>query len=614
MQISLAMTLSQAEGYEFEANEVNDMAKVVDITYSKYSDGDKIASDLMQGKWPEKNILLRGEGIIDQNFATNGFCSRMLPELCGKIRPDAIKIDGPNKKIEIIDMKLSGSTRESQDEVLQKLAEKLSKTIGSDVKIDIRCQKVCSYSEEAINGIKRVVTPVAPRGPPLSTEIGKKIETKYNPTPSTSIPSEKYSSKNSAVEEKIVEPKPTKSVGKIIGTAGEVAFYVCSPKDISEIYFDEVNKKALYDCMLDAPEIKIKINDQFVNNIRVHVGVSKQINPLSLCGCKKDESKALCCTAIIGEYYNINLMIKNGKLCTGDEQRIDNIEQDVNIQNEVTGAVSSLCENFIDKPTSWAVNEILKNIPKDNPVRHLLQAVLKLPGDIIKVGVTNVYDNSNNNGAYKGCHKGRAPMNWCSPDCKCNIEEGDCDIDTDCISGICDRDSDFFIDSVMDYCREKPSLKEPENCHIGRTTLNYCTPDCLCNTGEGPCNKDNGCVTGYCKSGGWFEIKRCAEKPVVSNKIETQPAPLSTPQVTPQPTQVIQVVSPPINTQPAQTAPNCHVGRGVWNYCSPDCPCNIGEGDCDTDADCMVLAYCQKAGFLQVDRCTMRQNMVWVRQ
>ena len=99
---------------------------------------------------------------------------------------------------------------------------------------------------------------------------------------------------------------------------------------------------------------------------------------------------------------NINLMIKNGKLCTGDEQRIDNIEQDVNIQNEVTGAVSSLCENFIDKPTSWAVNEILKNIPKDNPVRHLLQAVLKLPGDIIKVGVTNVYDNSNNNGAYKG--------------------------------------------------------------------------------------------------------------------------------------------------------------------------------------------------------------------
>jgi len=29
-----------------------------------------------------------------------------------------------------------------------------------------------------------------------------------------------------------------------------------------------------------------------------------------------------------------------------------------------------------------------------------------------------------------------------------------------------------------------------------------------------------------------------------------------------------------------------------WNYCTPESPCNIGEGDCDSDADCGPGLFC----------------------
>lgn len=37
----------------------------------------------------------------------------------------------------------------------------------------------------------------------------------------------------------------------------------------------------------------------------------------------------------------------------------------------------------------------------------------------------------------------------------------------------------------------------------------------------------------------------------------------------------------------------CHTSPlWSWNYCSPNCPCAEGEGDCDTDADCQAGLYC----------------------
>jgi len=45
----------------------------------------------------------------------------------------------------------------------------------------------------------------------------------------------------------------------------------------------------------------------------------------------------------------------------------------------------------------------------------------------------------------------------------------------------------------------------------------------------------------------------------------------------------------------------CPSSRNLWNFCSPDCPCGLGEGDCDTDSDCAGSLKCiQKTG---VDTC-----------
>jgi len=38
---------------------------------------------------------------------------------------------------------------------------------------------------------------------------------------------------------------------------------------------------------------------------------------------------------------------------------------------------------------------------------------------------------------------------------------------------------------------------------------------------------------------------------------------------------------------------NCHLGElGGWNYCSADCKCSAGEGDCDSDDDCGAGLKC----------------------
>ena len=32
---------------------------------------------------------------------------------------------------------------------------------------------------------------------------------------------------------------------------------------------------------------------------------------------------------------------------------------------------------------------------------------------------------------------------------------------------------------------------------------------------------------------------------------------------------------------------------GAWNHCNPQCPCDIGEGDCDTNLDCKDGLVCK---------------------
>ncbi|MCK5797413.1 MAG: CHAP domain-containing protein [Deltaproteobacteria bacterium] len=53
---------------------------------------------------------------------------------------------------------------------------------------------------------------------------------------------------------------------------------------------------------------------------------------------------------------------------------------------------------------------------------------------------------------------------------------------------------------------------------------------------------------------------------------------------------------PPNNPNPPNPAPQpatCHSGSPYgWAYCSAACPCNVGEGDCDDDAQCKPGLIC----------------------
>ncbi len=59
-------------------------------------------------------------------------------------------------------------------------------------------------------------------------------------------------------------------------------------------------------------------------------------------------------------------------------------------------------------------------------------------------------------------------------------------------------------------------------------------------------------------------------------------------------------VTNPVDSSPPTVFPAVHNGRfcrGTANvcdegFCSPSCPCNLGQGDCDTDADCLGDLVC----------------------
>ena len=111
-----------------------------------------------------------------------------------------------------------------------------------------------------------------------------------------------------------------------------------------------------------------------------------------------------------------------------------------------------------------------------------------------------------------------------------------------------------------------------QDCHRDRVpgSAAYCTADCPCAIGEGDCDRQNDCDPGLICStdvgpqygyAGWVDI--C---------------------------EVDHAVLPPPPPQPA----NCHVGQsGSFAYCTRDCPCAAGEGDCDNAAECIPGTHCE---------------------
>jgi hypothetical protein len=91
------------------------------------------------------------------------------------------------------------------------------------------------------------------------------------------------------------------------------------------------------------------------------------------------------------------------------------------------------------------------------------------------------------------CTPGSGLFNRCHPGCQCDHAEGDCDTDNDCLPGlVCLHDAGFafgYNDDEVDVC----STVCPDR---GVGSWNYCSPECPCDIGEGDCESDADCEAG----------------------------------------------------------------------------------------------------------------------
>lgn len=142
---------------------------------------------------------------------------------------------------------------------------------------------------------------------------------------------------------------------------------------------------------------------------------------------------------------------------------------------------------------------------------------------------------------------------FCSELCACSEGEGDCDNDDECDTGLsCYRNAGaaFGLDDDTDVCAS--CLPAAAN-----GTLDFCNGDCPCDEAQGDCDSDSDCQTGltcFNNVGAEFgfddpDLDLCLSCP-----------------------------------------PDSRNGSG--EFCTPGCPCDEGQGDCDNDDDCAGDLVC----------------------
>lgn len=141
---------------------------------------------------------------------------------------------------------------------------------------------------------------------------------------------------------------------------------------------------------------------------------------------------------------------------------------------------------------------------------------------------------------------------YCTPECPCEHGQGDCDDPEDCTTGFC------LIDAGQAFGYDDPEVDVCSNVcpTVGVGSGNFCTPECPCGHGQGDCDGPEDCATGLCLRDAGLAFG------------------FSDPEI-----DVCSSVCPII-------------GNGAGNFCTPECPCQFGQGDCDTDADCRPGLTC----------------------
>ncbi|MCG8420012.1 MAG: carboxypeptidase regulatory-like domain-containing protein [Proteobacteria bacterium] len=143
---------------------------------------------------------------------------------------------------------------------------------------------------------------------------------------------------------------------------------------------------------------------------------------------------------------------------------------------------------------------------------------------------------------------------YCSAACQCDIGQGDCDVDAHCVSGsVCGEDvgGHFGYAATVDVC-----VAICDETFVG--TRNYCSEQCQCEPGQGDCDSDSDCAPGArCAADVGADFGFAVDLDVCVDQCDPRLA-------------------------------------GTWDYCSSVCPCSDGQGDCDSDDDCVAGAICVK--------------------
>jgi len=148
---------------------------------------------------------------------------------------------------------------------------------------------------------------------------------------------------------------------------------------------------------------------------------------------------------------------------------------------------------------------------------------------------------------------------FCSPACPCELGQGGCDSDSDCLSGICSPlagarfglPADFGICTAA-FCAPI-SPKAPN--------ASACTPECPCPEGWGGCDANEDCRPGaFCAE----NIGRLADLPEWFGLCTA-------------------------------TCPRFDVEQPLAAYCSnAECKCSEGQGDCDSNSECTPGNVCRQ--------------------
>ncbi|MEA3344195.1 MAG: Ser-Thr-rich GPI-anchored membrane family protein [Patescibacteria group bacterium] len=188
------------------------------------------------------------------------------------------------------------------------------------------------------------------------------------------------------------------------------------------------------------------------------------------------------------------------------------------------------------------------------------------------------------------CHT-TDPWSWtyCSENCPCNAGEGDCDKDSHCITGYCAKDvgANYGQDASKDVCEVKATISTPV------LVLSYPKSGKV-GTSVTISGKNFTQLSTVSLNNNGIETEFVSSEKLTFTIPELYLDPGSYDLKVANVGDIETYYSNILDFEITSDSASCHTtDPWSWTYCSENCPCNAGEGDCDKDSHC-ITGYCAK--------------------